>query len=352
MRKRVAQRYTINTEFIGAKNMLTLKSTPQFPYMYYSDEMSEEMSIFQSAEMQRCFFTNSLVYAVPKHMSPCTISVLDDNTPVLIFPLLANDSKAELAGHANGICELSPIYFKSSEKKLKQYLKFFLETSNYSEYSLTRIRESTQLCCILNEGIAGYDISAMYRDNVSIDFSCGYDSWFQSLSKSTRQNLRTAYNRLEKDCKSVRVEVSNGRHLTHSLMNKLLDIYIKRHDERYKVKTSALKSVYLRYLDFSTRALLNNPRAFHVYIFISDRVASFCSGYLDNDVFIVPRLSIDNDFARYSPGYLLINEAIKWFSLNSNIHTIDLSEGAEKYKLDLGGTVYKKVDYTIKRTKN
>lgn len=80
-------------------------------------------------------------------------------------------------------------------------------------------------------------------------------------------------------------------------------------------------------------------------------MAGFCSGYIDNDSFVIPRLSINDEFARYSPGYLLINEAIKWFSANSNIRIIDLSEGAEKYKLDLGGIVYKKVDYTIKRSK-
>ncbi len=332
--------------------MLTVKEFHHFPYSCYLSEMSEEMSIFQSAEMQRCFFANSLMYAVPKHMKPCTLVCFDDNVPVLIFPLLIRGSKAELAGHANGMCELSPIYFKDSEKKLKLYLKFLLDTSNCDEYILTRIRDSSQFCHILNDGIAGYDILAKGKDNVLIDFSCGHDAWLQSLGKSVRQNLRTAYNRLEKDGKTFRVEVSRGEQLSHSFMNKLLDIYIKRHDERYNVKTSALKSIYLRYFDFSTRALLENSCAVHIYIYIYGEVAGFCSGYIDRDTFVVPRLSIDNDFSRYSPGYLLISEAIKWFEThNSSVRVIDLSEGAEKYKLDLGGTVYKKIDYTIKRVK-
>ena len=248
--------------------MLTVKEFHRFPYSCYLSEMSEEMSIFQSAEMQRCFSTNSLMYAVPKHMKPRTLACLDDNVPVLIFPLLVRGSKAELAGHANGMCELSPIYFKDSEKKLRPYLKFLLDTSVYDEYLLTRMRDSSQLCHILNNGIAGYDISATSKDNVLIDFSCGYDAWFQSLGKSVRQNLRTAYNRLEKDSKTFRVEVSRGEQLAHLSMNKLLDIYIKRHDERYNVKTSVLKSIYLRYFDFSTRALLQNPHAVHIYIYM------------------------------------------------------------------------------------
>lgn len=254
--------------FTGVENMLTLKTTPYFPYKSYPSEMSEEMSVFQSAEMERCFFANSLAYAVPKRMRPCTLSVLEDNDPVLVFPALASNSSIELAGHANGMCELSPIYFKGSENDLKRYLKFFLDTSGYREYMLTRIRESTKVNCTLAEGFAGYDISVTSKDNVSIDFSGGYDAWFQSLSKSARQNLRTAYNRLDKDGATVRLEVGSGAQLPRSLMNRFLDIYIQRHNERYEVETSAFKSVYLRYLDFSTRALLNNAKAFHIYIYI------------------------------------------------------------------------------------
>ena len=330
--------------------MLTLKLAPYFPYMSYLDEMSEEMSIFQSAEMERCYFVNSLVYSIPKRMIPQTISVFDDDNIVLIIPALLNASKLELAGHANGMCELSPIYFKgTTENNLKYYFKYFLDTTGYSEYNFTKIRESTQLSHIISDGIVGYDISAISKENVFIDFFDGHDEWFNSLSKNVRQNIRTAYNRLEKDGKEIRIEVYHGKQMSHTFMNRLLDIYIKRHNERYGVKTSIMKSIYLRYLDFSTRALLSNPMAFHVCINISGRIAAFCSGYIDHNSFVVPRLSIDNDFLRYSPGLLLINEMIKKLDTSrSGICVMDLSEGAEKYKLDLGGTIYKKIDYTIR----
>ena len=94
------------------------------------------MSIFQSAEIERCFFINSLAYVVPKRMCPCTISVLDNNVPVLIVPALASTSNMELAGHANGMCELSPIYFKGSERDLERYLKFFGAVKIYAQNCL------------------------------------------------------------------------------------------------------------------------------------------------------------------------------------------------------------------------
>ena len=50
--------------------MLTLKRDCLFPYRVYPDEISEEMSIFQSSEMQRCFFYQFLgVFVAQTHVA-------------------------------------------------------------------------------------------------------------------------------------------------------------------------------------------------------------------------------------------------------------------------------------------
>ena len=53
--------------------------------------------------------------------------------------------------------------------------------------------------------------------------------------------------------------------------------------------------------------------------------------------FIVPRLSICDDFSFFSPGMILINEVIKFFIESNQIHCLDLSQGNEKYKYQMGG---------------
>ena len=54
----------------------------------------------------------------------------------------------------------------------------------------------------------------------------------------------------------------------------------------------------------------------------------------------IPRLAIDSEYSFYSPGYLMVCETLKWLMINSDIQTLDLMRGGEKYKLDLGGQKY------------
>ena len=46
---------------------------------------------------------------------------------------------------------------------------------------------------------------------------------------------------------------------------------------------------------------------------------------------------------------MMVFRDIKAFSENDKVYAIDLSEGTEKYKLDLGGKVYNKLDFEIGR---
>ena len=190
--------------------MLTLKIANGFPYKEYPGELSSDMSIFQSAEMEHCFFQNAYLYSIPKHMLPRTYTVLENEKPVLLFPALSNKNRIELAGHANGLCELNLVYFKDSESQVKSYLLYLLETVKISKVKIDRIRDTTLLARILGEGINGYSVTNRNVDNVEIDFSKGYAAWFDSLSKSVRQNCRTAYNRLKNDVLMTELHTKRG----------------------------------------------------------------------------------------------------------------------------------------------
>lgn len=63
--------------------------------------------------------------------------------------------------------------------------------------------------------------------------------------------------------------------------------------------------------------------------------------YKQNNGVVIPKLAIDTDFFRYSPGGVMIAEYIKQLSQNENKdYVFDLSRGAEQYKLSLGGELY------------
>lgn len=63
---------------------------------------------------------------------------------------------------------------------------------------------------------------------------------------------------------------------------------------------------------------------------------------------IVPRLAINDHFRRYSPGMILLNEAIKHSYDHTNIKEIDLSRGVDKYKLNMGGVIYSNYNFYLK----
>ena len=62
----------------------------------------------------------------------------------------------------------------------------------------------------------------------------------------------------------------------------------------------------------------------------------------------VPRLAIDSEYSFYSPGYVLINEVIKYIAAHPVLNELDLSRGDEKYKLDFGGKLYYTYDYDLR----
>jgi CelD/BcsL family acetyltransferase involved in cellulose biosynthesis len=58
-------------------------------------------------------------------------------------------------------------------------------------------------------------------------------------------------------------------------------------------------------------------------------------------------MSIEDEFGPYSPGVVLINETMKRMTTEQNIGNLDLSKGAEGYKLSMGGTLYHTYDITL-----
>lgn len=327
--------------------MYRVKNRIIFPKRY-KDQLSSELTVFQTARIQRELNKNILFYAVPKKMIPKVYEVYDGEKLVCIFPALVNNDVLELAGVAQGLSNLSPIYFNCS-KDITSALAFLFADLKCKEIRIDRVLEGSYSATLL-ENLSGYIINKTLIENVRICFD-SYDEWFSSLRKSVRQNLRTAYNRMDKDESTFRVNLFTGESIPKPLMKKLVTIYNNRHAEHYQVKTSTIKKFYLQHLDFSTRDLSRNPAARHAVLYINNEVAAFFSGYYDlfSKSIIIPRLSINPTFSRYSPGYVLLSETIKEYSNCNDVNCLDLSTGVEKYKLDLGGTIYYKIKYKLRK---
>lgn len=127
----------------------------------------------------------------------------------------------------------------------------------------------------------------------------------------------------------------------------IINLYCSRHEQRYGLRTSFFKKWFLKNQNFATLFYRKASNAVTFYLRIDNRPAAFMSGLWCRDRLIIPRLSINEDFRRYSPGMILACESIKYLISHTSIRILDLSQGEEKYKYNLGGKVHYSYKFKI-----
>lgn len=284
-------------------------------------------------------FAISLKYWYPYLLSRRAyylFAVFSDNDGVkCIIPLIKNKSGCTIFGNENGFNECGCVY----------------EDILIAESCFKQLKERTDAirCCKISEhnilaSIFSRNSLVSSTSCVAIDFFDGYLNWFKGLSASVRQNMRTSYNRLEKDGFSFEFTLLNQDQLP---INEIIELYTARHSNRYSVKSSRLKKWFLKNQSFATKLYKESDNALTFYLKIDGKPAAFMSGLFEKSRFVVPRLSINSSFSRYSPGYILIDQAIRYFSEFTEIRILDLSVGEEEYKKKLGGKSYCQLEFLI-----
>ena len=307
-----------------------------------------DVSAYQSYYVNAVVRKRLPVYGLKERYSARYLELVEDGKPVMILPVCKYQGKEEYCaiGKFNGFQVYDFVYSREMTiEKMQQCVQFVLDTLKIDKLMLYNVPENSVLYQAVATSQAfcdGYRISAGSNDNVTIDTENDYDLWHSKLSKSTRQNIRTAYNRMNTDGIQLHVEILRGERIKRNTLDQLIDLYCKRHEERYEVTTSAPKKLYLRYLDFSTVCLRSYPDNFCAMVYMDNQLAAFMSGLVEKQgtSAVIPRLSIENRFSRYSPGVVLINETVKYLTSDTGIRFLDLSKGAEGYKISMGGKLY------------
>lgn len=200
---------------------------------------------------------------------------------------------------------------------------------------LRRINEKSALCGWLRARYAARNP----KPCVCIGFKDGYEEWFAALSKSVRQNIRTANNRLERDGREAELKIGVGCRPDDAEWREIIEVHRKRYFLRDGVKTGPITDWIRRNHDPIEKLLRNSEHSFLARLYIDGRLAAFFNGLMSGDgrTASIFRLSIDDDFAFYSPGILLISRAIERLAATSDITNIDLCFGAQQYKYTMGG---------------
>lgn len=297
-----------------------------FPYQSYTyNSISYQCFRFQTSRLKEKYYF--YIY-------------YDESKPKLIMPLMLKKGVFYIFGDFESVGALDFVYpqnisakdFDNAFKELRQIHK--------EKLCLNHINEKSRLSDYIRSNELSHD--GKFRETgsqicVKIQFE-EYGNYYKSLSKSNRQNLRTSYNRLEKDGLTNRLVVDRKIDINNAAYKNEFSLYIKREDERQHKHRDFFSAMRLKYLDPVTVSLRKLDGVFDFKLYIDKQLAAFMAGIKSeaNEI-IVPKLAIDSQLGKYSPGKLLINESIKYLLNNTSIKTLDLSKGNEKYKYDMGG---------------
>ncbi len=292
-----------------------------------------------------------------KPYRPRVACVEEDGEIMMMLAILISidGSYCKLMGDIQGCGCADAVWKPSLVMQRRTELARFFFANIRRKIKLHRIREDSPLLAALPEDRA---VLVHTAPCVSIRLQGSASEHIGGLSRSVRQNIRTAYNRMERDGIKYRaVFYDSSKPLSDTLWKQIMELYFIRLFGKYKRRKARLffqrwrqryKYFHLKHDTLSLRRLDN---AFHAVLFDGERIMAFLDGLetLDGSILSVPRLAINPDYAFYSPGYVLLVELIRHMDSGCRLREIDLSRGDERYKTDMGGRVYFTRDYNLKK---
>ena len=306
---------------------------------------SMEMSFFQSFEwnvaLEYNFYGKKEQYKGRKLL----YVVFDE---CLILPLVINQRKKEitLLGHGESSDYLSFIYGEYNSKIFAEAILYVLNKFSQYKFILDKINQSNPLANMLQDGIDSIKITEIEKECVYVPTNNGSTSFYNSLSKSARQNYRTAKNRLKKDGHTYQVETEAGK-VNNERAQQLYELYRARRDDcdsrsnLSKTIKKTLKAIVDFVLHKTSTDLLSyyaqQENVFLSEVYIDGELAAFCEGNYNNreDVISIARVATNSKYYIYSPGQILLIETIE--RIRNSVAYLDLTRGSEDYKFRLGG---------------
>lgn len=301
-------------------NELYSANSSSSPYMDYD---------FQKIYKQRLWFGKSRLGC--KYV--CLMAV-DDSLPCCIIPLIKKKKDYYIAGDLCATGSLDFIYSdEMTEEKLGNIINKLVEyIGGEGHLHLNKVNQSSLLYNVISDKKLSETVC------VKICYNNDYDEYFSGLSKSVKQNIRTAKNRMTRENKEWRMEFYAGG-IPSSVYKSTMEVYSKRVEEREHVESSWYVRLVRNGFNPISIAHTKLKTSFVAILYIEGNIAGFFSGFFDakGTAVVVPRLAIDSEYGVYCPGSILVSETIRYLIENTEVRCLDLSRGDEKYKYAMGG---------------
>lgn len=302
---------------------------------------NKNATIYQSPEYVKMICKNFFPYKFILRETIEFYVFFENEKPIMILPLFKKWFKNSyvLFGYKAGCGYLDAIYSNAMDiKKMGECFAALKEQFSISEIEMYYVKESS----VLGEYISKTKQEVIKTNCTTIFLPNAFDEYQASLSKNVRQNIRTAYNRLNKKEKKYSLEIFNSAELTKNLREQLLGLYIERQMKHYKKGGGLFFKLFVKFVDVGTKIPNEIPNKTKTFLLkIDGKVAAYFDAIYDKDeqTITIPRLAIDEMFSWFSPGIILLNESIKKLLKEGTVKKIDLTHGDERYKLAMGGVV-------------
>jgi len=168
---------------LNLKSLYDVKE--EWEYLY---ENTPEVSPFLEYETFVIAWKYFFPYYIIGRCKPKVAQFIKSGQTVALIPLTIRGEESRLFGAPNGFNESGALFenpdiFPDCLRLLHQKFK---------SIDLLKIDERSPLSELRPDGCVG-------KPNVAIYFGSDYDAYFMSLTSKVRQNIRTSYNRLEKE---------------------------------------------------------------------------------------------------------------------------------------------------------
>lgn len=272
--------------------------------------------------------------------------IFDNNgEPLAIAPLYAKKDgagyKILLRGHITSAGHLDFIY--RSDFTYEDYCFLINEIKNYYKSGTIYFDRISEHSLVYKYASKNNFFSMKPSVLVTIHLETTYDNWHKELSKHVKQNLRTSYNRLKKDEKKFDFKFYYGNTPNKTIRQDIMHLFARRLCEHSEINSTLVEKAlyYLKQRNPMTIGIIKNPEYVGATLYIEDKLAAFFDGIVGQDRrILVPRLAINLDYGRYSPGGILINETMKKIFELGEFTEFDLQRGDEPYKYSYGGIEY------------
>ncbi len=367
LRKKLREEREGNNEVVYRIRKYKMKSEEDLSVIegiWRSIETGTEMTIYQSYDWNRLLIKEELSKPLSRFLLSIYIYVIEDEKDaVVIFPIVVKKHSSNirkksrrkgiyLLGSGSYSDYLNVIYkgtVKSDifESVLSQIRNDFI---GY-EIHIDDIRQNTQFLSYL------INSTNTFTENIAVQVvkRSTLEEYTGELSKSVKQNLRTAKNRMNKDGMLYELMVL-GRTDDLSLVDELRDIHIERMLEKNAQDRNGflprLELKYRIYKENHNNIISNSMKSMEeariIIVRLNGNISGYLYGLVDKRTIRILQNCVKPEYKFYSPMFCGAFDYIVQVLYEENeFDIVDFTRGDEKYKYNLGGEEVKLCSFIL-----